>query len=159
MSQNTGLVTITSISIGTSNGPLQVVNETQTPNLVLTVNMTIDQSLIGKGFRWDINWRIVEVATSHIQSNNWSSQDFGYPQLVDNSFSGGGGNYSWTLGNSIQNFQVHAGGGQNAESQGAGMYFLQIFLFIDSSQYTQNLYKPNGGSQWAISDPLFFWCE
>ncbi|MFY9675417.1 MAG: hypothetical protein WB817_13415 [Terriglobales bacterium] len=159
MPQNTGLVTITSISIGTSNGPRQVVNATQTPNLQLTVNMTIDQSLIGKGFRWDINWRIVEVATNHFQFNNWSSQDFGYPQMVDQSFANGPGNYSWILENSIGNFGIHSGGGQNAEGSGAGMYYLQVFLVIDTSEYTQNLYVANGGSQWAISDPLFFWCE
>jgi hypothetical protein len=106
------------------------------------------------------NWRIVEVASAHIQYNAWSSGLFGYPQMVNTTFANGGGDYTWEIVNSVGNFGVHAGSNQVAEGNNAGMYVFQAFLFIDTCDYGGDGEEvPNGSSLWATSDNLYFWCE
>jgi len=160
MSQHTTNVQITETSVVMNNQNVQVVNDVN-GNIQLGMSMSINQNLIGNGFRFNINWQIVEVATGHIQSNNWSSQNFGqnYPLMVDQTFANGGGDYSFDIAETPDGFGVHSGGGQSAENSGAGLYILRVFLYIDTSRYEPNVYLPNGQSEWAISDDLVFWCE
>jgi hypothetical protein len=159
MEQNTPLVQITQTWIESNGNQVQVI-ENEGTDLQLWMSMTIDPSLVGNGYRFDINWQIIEVMTSHIQLNTWSSELFGpYPLLVDQTFAAGGGSYSWFIENSAGNFGVHDGGGQWAETQGSGMYILRVLIFIDTSEYEVSIYKSFGTSQWALSDDLAFWCE
>lgn len=155
MSQNTPLVQITGTWIESNNNSVQVV--TGETDIQLWAGVWIDPSIASSGNRFDINWQIVEVATSHIQSNNWFSQILGgYPSILNQP---GGGDLAWFIQNSVDNFGVHAGSGGWAEQQGSGMYILRVFIYIDTGEYEGNLYFPTGTSQWAISDDLVFWSE
>ena len=71
MPQSAGLVQITNTWVESSGGPAQVVG----PGLGLCMSMTLDPSLIGNGYLFDINWQVVEVATGNI-NNNWAGQWF-----------------------------------------------------------------------------------
>src|ERR1700722_10822808 len=155
MPQSTGLIQITDTWIESGGNPVQVV-EGGPASIELCVSMTIDPSLIGSGYAFDINWQLVELATGRI-GNNWASQmgSNSYPLSLDGWFAGGGGDYTWVIENSANNFGVSGGAGNDAELYGRGMYVLRVYIFIDQGNYG----APPGIAQWAVSDDLYFWCD
>jgi hypothetical protein len=154
MPQSTGLVQITNSWVESGGGPVQVVGS----ELALCMSMTIDQSLVGNGYAFDINWQVVEVATGHI-NNNWASQTFQErsPINLDYWFSPGGGDFTWVIANNSSYYGVNAGSGGAAERSGSGMYILRVYIFVDDS--FGELPPVPGTAQWAVSDDLYFWCD
>jgi hypothetical protein len=151
MPQSTGLVQITNTWVESGGDvPLQVVGG----GLALCMSMTLDQSLVGNDYSFDINWQVVEVATGHI-NNNWAGQIFnnGNSINLDQWFLEGGGDYTWVIDNNSNAYGVLAGGENHAETSGAGMYILRVYIFIDAGYNG----PPPGTAQWAVSDDLYFW--
>jgi hypothetical protein len=154
MPQSTGLVQITNTWVESGGtAPTQVVGG----GLGLCMSMTIDQSLVGNGYGFDINWQVIEVATGRI-NNNWASKIFEHSSWinVDEWFSSGG-DFTWTVGEDSNYFGVYLGSGGLAENNGTGMYVLRVYVFVDNpNDMTPPL---PGTAQWAVSDDLYFWCD
>lgn len=152
MPQSTGLVQITNTWVESDGSPVQVVNNAGT--FAACMSMTIDPSLIGNGYKFDINWQVIEVATGLI-NNGWASQMQGnsYPIFIDTWFPGGGGDATWIIAGNHSSFGINGGDNNFAETQGFGMYILRVYIFIDTSDVAP------GNDQWAVYDDLYFWCE
>jgi len=155
MPQSTGLVQITNTWVESGGGPVQVVGGGLA--LALCMSMTLDPSLLGNDYSFDINWQVVEVATGHI-NNNWAGQIFNNGSSINLDewfFAGGGGDYTWVIENNANAYAVRAGGENYAETRGTGMYILRVYIFIDAGYNG----PPPGTAQWAVSDDLYFWCD
>jgi hypothetical protein len=151
MPQSTGLVQITNTWVETDGSPAQSVSPVGTLNLCM--GMTIDESLLGNGYIFDINWQVIEVATGSI-NNSWASQmgSNSYPIFIDDWFAQGAGYATWSVAGRPFVFGVQSGRGNAAESQGHGMYILRVYIFIDEG-------PTDGTDQWATYDDLYFWCD
>jgi len=134
--------------------------------IIFVVNLNIDQSLFGSGFRFDCNFQIIRVGDLSVVSNNWLSRclGFNYPVIVENFFANSGAN-GFFISNQASNFGINGGNANNAESNNTGLYILRVYMFVDTSQYGQggggfpSLGFGQGTSQWAVSDDIYFWCE
>lgn len=113
----------------------------------LTAYFTIDASLFGKGYLFDINFQIRGVDGR--LTNNW----FGNRPLDE--IKGWGGIY---YVNQARYLGIRSNAGQ-AESRGAALHVFRPILFVDSCKYSASLYQPNGLSQFAIGDEHYLWCE
>lgn len=155
MGQNTPKVQITGVSVGADGVTSDIIRLGQ--GFTLVINATIDPSLFGSGFRFDAHWVIVRTADNQVVYDFWWSGLSGYPQTVE---SLPGSNFWISLTwNEASDANVNSGGGGNAEGSKAGMYAFRAYFFVDTSTYSNGLYRPNGTSEFAIADDHFFWRE
>lgn len=108
---------------------------------------TIDPSLFGSGFRFDAHWVIVRTADNQAVDDFWWSGVSGYPQTVDRL---PGSNFWISLAwNQASDANVNSGGGGNAEGSKEGMDAFRAYFFVDTSTYSNGLYRPNGTSEFC----------
>ncbi len=155
MGQHTPKVQITSTSVGADGATSDIIRLGQ--GFTLVINATIDPSLFGSGFRFDAHWVIVRTSDNQAVYDRWWSANPGYPQTVD-SLPGPDFWISITW-NEASDANVNSGGGGNAEGSRDGMYAFRAYFFVDTSTYSNGLYRPNGTSEFAIADDHFLWRE
>lgn len=160
MPGNTPLVSISSTSVTASPQPVPNVIINSGVTLFLTINCFVDPSLFGNGFRFDANFQVVRAADNQIASNNWWTQanPNSYPFDLD-SFQGFGSNFFITLFNTANNFGINDGDGNNAENGNSGMYIFRPYFFVDTGEYTADLVRSLGSSQFAFAADNPFWVE
>jgi hypothetical protein len=131
------------------------------------VSLSIDERLLGQGYRFDANFQIGSMSSlwlynTWISQGNWSDaqgvEHNGYPVGVDQLFPVAG---DYTIGawGPAQHFTVYGGIANDAETNGQGFYFLRVYMFVDTSKYDGNLGQTQGTSQWAVADDVYLWCD
>lgn len=110
-------------------------------NITLVVHIYLHPKLFGRGYRFSLNFRTIEVTTNKVQNNHWNGD-------LD---SLGLGSWFWLSKKWDRAWDAVRGDD--------GMYIFRPYFVVDANKYSQSLYKPTGGSKFAVGEEHYFLIE